>query len=256
MNDYNFEVAEKRVQVAGGKTIPNLKAIIRVDNGEILSTVSNRYRIVTHEDVVSRFETTLDSLGGSFNNREVITFLPKNGARMLRKYIFPEIRMNVGKNNSDEFDLTLELRNSYDGCFKVGYEFGAYRLLCLNGMFTGEKFQSIMKKHFESISIENMITNLKECPEIFERQLQQWGTWKEDKIRNEDVDIILKEIDIPNKIQKQISDRFLQEEQSKYGLFNAVTNVITHSIRAKKDESNSRLNQLNLEEKFKPFFYR
>jgi len=128
MENYNFEVAEKRVQVAGGKSIPNLKAIVRLDNNAILSTVTNRYKIVTHNEVVEKFEEALDSLGSSFKNREIRTSLPKNGVRMFRSYKFPEIRMAV--QNGDEYDLTLELRNSYDGWAKVGYEFGAFRLIC------------------------------------------------------------------------------------------------------------------------------
>jgi len=257
--EYDFEIEKRNVQVAGSGLIPNLKAIVRKDNNNILATVSDRYQIVTHSQVVDQFEVALNSLGGSFKNRNIVTTLPYNGAKMLRKYTFPDIRINIGKDKitgkDDEFDLTLELRNSYDGSMRVGYSFGAYRLLCLNGMFIGSKFVEMMSKHFSSIDVDNMTQNLKNCPEILEMQLDKWEQWKSTSMTEEEVENDLSKINIPKKYIRMMIERFKKEESTKYGFYNATTNIITHSIKARKDEANTRWNQLNFENEISKLFY-
>lgn len=256
--DYNFEVEKKAVQVCGGQKIPNINAIIRKDTGQVLSTVSNRYQLFTHNEVVESFESALDISGNEFKNRRVDTFLPSNGAKMFRKYTFPDIRINIGKDyvtkKDDEVELTLELRNSYDGSLRIGFTYGAYRLVCSNGLVIGQLFSSLTKKHYQSLQLNDIVNEFQNCPDILKRQASLWESWKEIPMTFNEASGIFENIYAPKKTKDRILERFEIEEPTKYGLYQAVTWDITHNTKA-RNPMNIRSNQVFMEDNFSKVFY-
>lgn len=255
---FDFEVKPKSMQVCGGPKVPNMNAIMRMDTEEVLAVVSDRYNIVKHADVVDYFEGALNSIGGNFLNREIVTHLPFNGARMHRVYTFPDISFEMGNDHVtgdvDIINLTLELMNSYDGTTKVGFKYGAYRLVCTNGLIVGERFRTLMKKHFSSFDIYEIVDQVAEAFEVFERNTEIWKEWRNTPIL--DAENFLEKSKAPKKVIKAILERYTLEEQNKWGLFQATTYVISHDIVPRKHKENVRINQLKIEDGFTPVFYK
>ena len=73
------------------------------------------------------------------------TYLPNNGARMVREYIFPERTVNILKR--DPVQPKIILYNSYDQFFSLTILLGAVRLVCKNGLVTGQIFFRMKRKH-------------------------------------------------------------------------------------------------------------
>ena len=257
--NYDFPVAKKNIQVCGGRTIPNLNAIVREDTGEVMTTVTDRYKISTHTDVVNTFEEALDASGSDFKRRNIVTRLPKNGARMFRKYSFPDIKVTLDEKDHvtgkpDEINMTLELRNSYDGTIGIGYQCGAFRWVCSNGLFSGEMFSQLAKKHTLSFEIDDMVAQFQEAPRVLERNVEIWNGWKDIEIPVMDAKDFIAQTKTPEKFQEQVLKQYELEEMTKFGLYQAVTNVITHTTKA-RNENDTRANQVKLEEQFTPLFF-
>lgn len=58
----NWTVSKKALQVAGGKTVPNLFGIVRSDNGNVLGTCTKKYKPVSNIDLVMPL---VEHLGGA-----------------------------------------------------------------------------------------------------------------------------------------------------------------------------------------------
>jgi len=253
MQNYEFGVKKDDAKVAGtDRVIPGRKVIYREDTGDPISIVSDKYNLIPHADIVNSFETMLDGLGEKFAERQVTTYLPENGAKMFRKYIFPKIQVAVKP--GDLINLTLEVQNSYDGSLRGGFMFGAYRLVCTNGLTIGAKVQELYKKHYAALDFEKAAQGLKLSIPIFESAIGQWREWHEIKMKDADALAFLEKSGLNAKTMEAVMQQFAKEEKSKWGLFQAVTYHTTHQLTSRKAE-NTRWAQVQMEQVITPVFY-
>ena len=84
------------------------KFIVREDTGDILSCMTDEYKLVTNETVLKHANPIIEKSGGKV--KEVRMFA--NGAKTTLKWHFPNESVNIGKNE----DLTPEIiiNNSYN----------------------------------------------------------------------------------------------------------------------------------------------
>jgi len=152
----------------------NHKAIVNPDTGKVFSIVSKDYRLIRHEDAIADIERGL----GKFHEigRYVTTTeFYNDGARMRRKYRFFQrpVEIRVG----DVIYPELNLYNSYDVTWPLVILFGAFRVVCSNGLVIGKKFLHLRRRHvfeWDSIEIEN---RLAEGMELFRVQSRYWKRW-------------------------------------------------------------------------------
>lgn len=253
--EYAFNVKEVPMELVGNIIIPGKKVLLREDTNQFLSIVSNRYKVVPHNEVVTTFETALETMGLDFKERKINTYLPMYGSKMFRQYTFPKVISKVAV--GDIVQLQLELQNSHDGTKKPGFTLRAFRLKCLNGLMVSEKVREITRKHYGSLDLNELTSNLVDTVTSFQKVTKKWIEWKSEKIAVIEAEDYLSKASIPQKINEAIVAKFEDEEKNKWGLFQAATYVITHGVKARKDIANSRLNQLFLEEQLsKNVFYR
>ena len=103
------------------------KFIVREDTGDVLSCMTDEYKLVTNETVLKHANPIIEKSGGKV--KEVRMFA--NGAKTTFKWHFPNEKVNIGKNE----DLTPEIiiNNSYNGTSGLNILAGAFRLVCANG---------------------------------------------------------------------------------------------------------------------------
>ncbi len=111
-----------------------------------IGVVSKKYTLLPHADVVDALRETLKGQ----ETQEKIG-LTHNGARMHLEIMLPDITLKV---EGDEIAMRLVVANSYDGSRKVSIAFGAYRLVCSNGMIIGRRLISVSRRHVGEVSIE------------------------------------------------------------------------------------------------------
>ena len=116
------------------------KFIVREDTGDVLSCMTDEYKLVTNETVLNHANPIIEKSGGKV--KEVRMFA--NGAKTTLKWHFPNEKVNIGKNE----DLTPEIiiNNSYNGTSGLNILAGAFRLVCTNGMIIGVVSQNYKNK--------------------------------------------------------------------------------------------------------------
>ncbi len=121
-----------------------------------LAVVSRDYQLVRHKDAVHFIRSTLNELG--IENEKHKIELASNGSKMFYKLKLPDYRFNPtnnGGNNTaldgskkkDEFIPTITVTNSYDRTTSFCLKYGAFRLVCSNGMVIGDVVQDVKLLH-------------------------------------------------------------------------------------------------------------
>ena len=117
------------------------KFIMREDTNEVLSCMTNEYKLVPNKKIFDYANPIIKKNGGVL--KEVTIF--GEGARTTVKWHFPKVKVSVNK--GDEMTPEIVIRNSYDGSLGVNILAGAFRLVCSNGMVIGVVAQNYKNKH-------------------------------------------------------------------------------------------------------------
>ncbi len=211
-------------------------AIINPETNQLFSIVSPKYKIVKHVDVLSKVEEAISKHieYGRFE-RTLATFA--NGARMQAKYVFPDVTVSV--KGADNIHPSVEIRNGYDGMWGFGVLFGAFRLVCSNGLVIGQKVLNFRKKHYNPAQQFLMQDMLSDSMENFSEQTKIWKSWSEQVMEQaqiaksiEDMELREKEVEgINNTIETSTGITLLANQVvTKWILFNIIAQYVTHNV--------------------------
>lgn len=194
VKDLSFDNIEGRVDVDG------YKAIVNPDTGHVYDIVSEKYKLVKHEEVLDNIESILakeDKMGPY--HKEVKVY--QNGARIRAKYTFYEksVRINNSPTRNDIVNPTLEAFNSYDRSVKHIVMLGAFRLICTNGMVVGIEFMQFRKRHMPDLYLDDVKQALEIGMDKMDTQLLTWDKWTEKKLEKDTLESTLKVLDLNKK---------------------------------------------------------
>jgi hypothetical protein len=216
------------------------KAITNPDNKHLYTITSNRYKLIKHEELISGIDELLWELPEFGHNERKLEFT-KNGGKMRATYTFPEISVDVG---GDKIHPQIVNYNSYDTSTGLRIDFGAFKLICSNGLTIGEKVFHYNKKHFASIDFQIIMEGLKKSLNQFSDQKELWKTWVDKKLEvNEAKELVTsleltkkEEAELDNEVEIQSGFTMLPEDQyqwvTKWVLFNILTQFITHRVKS------------------------
>ena len=247
---YDFAVAEKELKTAEGVIIPNHKAIVREDTGNILSVMGKDYALVRHSDVIDQFEKALPS---EIQNRQVT--LCKGGAVLFAKYQTPKIE-NVEVQKGDIVKFGVEVFNSYDGSLPVGFVFTALRLVCTNGMVIPKSIARISVKHRGNPELRNIKESFMKRLPLYLKMAQNWKNWTQVMPEPVNVSNFFGEA-FGKRYEKTFTDLYnSNQDKTLWGIYNILTAYCTHDIKVRKNNTeNKRLAQWNFEQKVINRFY-
>ena len=201
------------------------KFIMREDTGQILSCMTDEYRMVTNQEVVDKTEKVLKKTKAVL--KEVNMF--GDGARTKWTYRFPNQRLKVS--HDDYVNPEIILNNSYDGSSVVGVVGGAFRLVCSNGLIIGFVLGQTKNVH----SIYN--NSLDKIEEVIEETVQRVTTTFDEKfpilvetpVKQKDVVKIIKMV--PSQAMEPLTQYLIGHKPRTYwDLLNAATWVATHAL--------------------------
>jgi len=183
-------IGEHKVECGGHK------AIVGIDEAgvhQVHAISSNKYNLIQHEDA---FEIVQDAL---FKNPEFGSFVSQadfspDGSKMRATIRFPEVDFKI--RTGDTVNPTIEIFNSYDLSWKFQLLFGAFRLVCSNGLIIGENFLHTKKRHMPSLDIEAVSSQLSEAMEIFSKQTELWKSWADEVLAPKQVEKVIKSLDL------------------------------------------------------------
>ena len=107
------------------------KFIVREDTGTVLSCMTNKYQLITNNEVYD----TVSPILKEYEAVPVETRVFSEGARTTWKWKFPDIEVNIG--DGDLVNPEMTIRNSYDGTYEASAIAGAFRIVCSNGLIIG-----------------------------------------------------------------------------------------------------------------------
>ena len=208
------------------------KFIMREDTGQILSCMTDSYKLVENQVINKASEKVIKKNGGRI--KEVQTF--GNGARSMVKWEFPKHKVTIGK--QDELTPEIVWQNSYDGTVGLNIIAGAFRLICLNGAIIGVIATKYRNKH----SIYNVSLNDIE-PVIDETINKTKMIMKEEfpllhdtKVRDRHILKMLKLFPLTS--SEYITQTLIDSKpQNLWDLFNVATNVTTHGLDRKMEST-------------------
>jgi len=201
------------------------KFIVREDTGEVLSCMTDNYRLVKNETIIKAAEPIINKYKGKI--KEVNVFGKGQSTHM--SWHFPNHLVKIGKN--DEMTPEIVIGNSYNGTVGVNIIAGAFRLICSNGLVIGIVASKYKNKHIQSnVSLDDFDSVISETMDktklIFKEEfpILQGTNFKDKHIIN-----FLKMF--PIQANEMVTQALIANRpKSFWDLFNVGTNVLSHHM--------------------------
>lgn len=212
--------------------IPNRKAVIRTDTNDILNIVTDRYKLVTHLEAFRPVAAALKEAG--IKVEKELSGLCMNGGYATYTWILEE-GGKVAK--GDDIQWTVQVRNSYNYESTLSLDFGAYRLVCDNGlrvpMFSTKKGG----KHLTHLDVEGTVAEVKKFLAEAKAALETYKDWSKQDLDRDTVEDLLKRTpDLAKKAQEAILEKLDTEKKvTVWTAYNAFTYYITHQLETQAD---------------------
>jgi len=224
--DYKFPVEFQPIKTEQGLSIPSKFALVRSDTKDVLSVVTDKYKLLKHEDVIDSFRNALHGIGA---DEKIV--LKTNGAQLFATYKLNE-EFEVAKN--DKLNMQFIVRNSYNYTSSLQIILGAFRLVCSNGMIVGKQFISFSQRHIG----ENTLIDKKVLGETidkltldFKSSLPQISKMIKTSLKTAPKALFNpKTIRIPSYLLEEAELKYSGEDRSVWGFYNALTWAITHKM--------------------------
>lgn len=209
----------------------NYKAIWNIDKNHLESIQTSKYALVQHTNAFLPILNTLEQL-----NKTDFTFRTSEiRGRAYLDIVFPEMKLIPADNK--EILIGFRAINSYSGTLALRLEGFGLRTVCSNGMTMKTILGSFKKVHLGSEV--NMLKKLEKF--IFEDIGKNYVILNdliveaiEDKIENrEQAKLLLEKVGFGKTSQKKILEQFEKEEQTRFGIYNAITYIISHEKAGK-----------------------
>lgn len=207
----------------------SFQGVWNIDKDKLSCIASKHYKIIQHRDLVTQVADALQRL--NFNTKAKIR---DSGNRIIVDLTFVDSKLNVKK--GEEFYTGLRIINSYDKTTGVMILPHLVRLACDNGMVYNVGYvKSVNIRHNQKISetfyqitkkiINNMVESNDKFKELVEKSLIDSVEW-------EILDKIMEKLFQTEKHREQIQEILYRKNLhkiSRWDLYNAVTNYVTHN---------------------------
>ena len=210
------------------------KFIVREDTGQVLSCMTDSYRLVTNESIISAAEPIVKKHGGEV--KEVSVF--SNGRSVHMKWNFPKHMIKIGKD--DELTPEIVVGNSYDGTLGVNIMAGAFRFICLNGAVIGIVASKYKNKHIKSnISFDDfddVISDTMDKTKLIFKE--EFPILQETKFKDKHVIDFLQMF--PLQANEMVTQALIANTpKSFWDLFNVGTNVLSHLMNRNQQSTHN-----------------
>jgi len=228
-----------------------LKAIYRHDpeknyHKNWLGHHTTDYVVTTNQRIIEAAFGILDSTGLNVNEYDPKnSWISKDLKRMSLSLVTDE---KFSLNDKDQHNLTINMKNSYDGSFAFDSTFGTYRLICSNGAFIGEILTQYKRKHVNEFSPELLKHRIMIAIEKFPKLKHVYENMQNSEMSKAELDSIFEAMEKRNLTSKSDSQN-MQElagvEKNAYSLMTIFTYYLTHIVNSR--EKAIKVNQFMME---------
>lgn len=156
------------------------QAIIRDDTNELIDIHRPTYNLIRNEKVLNNTTEALKqadipyTIGGE-------SFVSN---RRMRIQLITDIKMLGGDNESV---FVIYVSNSYDATCSVRFDYGIVRLVCTNGLVSGQ-LNSYSAKHTKGLEIDKLTDKITNCIDNIDRIPERIQSLSKEKVDSSDVE--------------------------------------------------------------------
>lgn len=212
------------------------KFIVREDTNQVVSCVTDKYKLVTNEEVVNKSVPVLEKYGAKLQECKMFG----NGARTQWTWNLPASELTVL--DGDIVNPQIIIKNSYDASLQISILGGIFRLVCSNGAVIGDIYgkhnsrHTIWNKSINNGWISNRVE--KTCNAIDEHLTEDLGILRDTEIVNTDIPKVIKkfpEVGVTEIVQYLTNNN----PKSYWDLLNAATFVFTHHLNRNNETTHN-----------------
>lgn len=252
------------------------RGVYRDDTGDVIATCGRSFQPVQHQDVLDPILDHFSSKGYDIAFREpdqrglydlkgrsgafVQRQLAKNGAIMRTDIITGDFIEPTGStryldSGDDTMLFKTSIFNSHNGSLAVRVNTSYERLVCLNGMTRASFSAGVYGKHTQGFSLKAMQAQIDNALNGMDQDAETFGAWARRKITREVAETMLQrtiaklpkdanESGYSERLVSKILDRFAHEDQTVWGLYQAITWWQTHEeVKANSNALTTRINR-------------
>ena len=248
-----FNVRESQVFTDSG-VIAGKKAIINANTDQAMGIVSNRYKVVSNQEIFENFTAGIAASGINCTDAQVKIVSTPTKSRSIVDFVFPAETIQVN-NDESKTALSITALNSYDGTTRYMTKAGGLRMKCLNGQILGKVVGAYSSTHTESLDVGEsaarvigMISEFNNAKDYFNSLM----TRNIDAMVQTQVMCEFLKLDMSSDFDKnkrfiKLSDLVNQYQRemgrSVYSLYNALTDFVSHN--SSRSEDSAAINQAN-----------
>lgn len=248
---YRFPVALEPAYDRHGHEVPRTKLVVRQDTSDVLATVSDRYKLITHDEIMKPVHDFARILGKSSAQFS----LEKNGAKLVATHTFRDIaitlpghKMPGQKAVGDVVALRTYATNSYNTTTPFEFQLGAMVLKCLNGATALNDLFRLRFKHVGDLRGGIHFPKPEIVLEAFKKQGDIWSVWADQEVKQPQKTILVEEgvkLQLMSKRSYTENQDYFDRADTVWDIYNAFTYVITHSNKILESGKISRFDRLN-----------
>lgn len=234
------------------------KAIVNKNTNEIVSVVSNNYKLLSNKEAIERGKQVFQKLFSNVKADDLIPFkviAPRTLASCYIDFIHRDVKLSHSAWEQDTWFPFLRVSNSYNRSVAFKLELGFIRELCSNGVIF-QKDTFVMKYHHDQMlnnTFSGNIDRLKQYEEAFVRHLNRLKTIQFDSklvfdvvcnvlnlkfdVNNQNPNLRVKEIGRKIKTMSIINEltRSYFDEMSgtAYAVMNVLSDFVSHQAEYK-----------------------
>lgn len=267
-NDRAFNaVVQPLFDDQGREIAPQLgRRVVRDDTGETIALCGPHFKPVQHRDVVDPILDQLVAQGYDVRERAherrslydlagqkgaFISYgFTDNGAVMRTDIITGDFIQPTGRTSyldqgPDTMLFKTSILNSHNGSLAVKVITSYERLICMNGTTRPDFSAGVYGKHTSNLNLQAMQAKIENALTGMHTDADRFGAWAKKRITVEVAETVLRltiaklppkpngEPHFSEPLVNKILDQFRHEDQTVWGLFNAVTHWQTHGQRQK-----------------------
>lgn len=223
-------VAVKFHKGPGGWDIaPKAKAVVDPEMRKVYKVLSKDYRFIPHEQGILDMTRAAEA-NPEFGKIEWKVKGHDDFRRMRATGVFSDLDYEV--KSGDVIHPQVEYFNSYDGSWSERFIFGAYRVVCSNGLTIGEKFATETARHVGTVDRDSFVIKLDKALHDFSMQNGIWKGWLDKEVNLAHLNQV-EELGLNQNEKAEVVAGLSENPGMNLWLFyNIITALITHGIRS------------------------
>lgn len=155
------------------------RALVRTDTGDIMGVHGNKYKPITHDNVVNSITDAVKRADVSKDYTTTVEVY-EDGRKLKGCITFPDL--TVEPTVGDITCLRIPFYNSYDASWSFSQSVEGMRLTCLNGQTIADMIAKTTFKHTLNVDVEGSARKIEQGTKVFLEHKDIWQSWMDIKV--------------------------------------------------------------------------